>query len=64
MKKKKEQKKNKKRWISKIPTVTKRGGTVSRFCNGDLNRRSARTFAKTVAASHSILAKAANPSSF
>ena len=64
MKKKKEKKKNKKRWISKIPTVTKRRGTVSRFCNGDRNRRSARTSAKTMAASHSELAKVANPSSF
>ena len=64
MKKKKKKKKKKKRWISKIPTVTKRGGTVSRFCNGDQNRRSARTSAKTAATSPSILAKATNPSSF
>ena len=27
----KKKKKKKKRWISKIPTVTKRGGTVSHF---------------------------------
>ena len=64
MKKKKEKKKKKKRWISKIPTVTKRGGTVSRFCNGDRNRRSVRTFAKTVVASRLVLAKVVNPSSF
>ena len=59
-----DEKKKKKRWISKIPTVTKRGGTVSRFCNVDRNRRSACISAKTMAASRSILAKAANPSSF
>ena len=34
-----ENEKKKKQWISKIPTVTKCGGTISCFCNGDRNPR-------------------------